>query len=151
MDNVKVAVRVRPYNSREKERDARCIIEMAGGTTSITNPDTGEVKSFSFDYSYWSHAPGDNFATQKVVFDDLGIGVLENAWQVFFVHTFCFHITSAPWVHCRFLLLLRCVQLVLRILILSRGQGYNVSLFAYGQTGSGKSYSMVGYGEDKVG
>jgi len=108
MDNVKVAVRVRPYNSREKERDARCIIEMAGGTTSITNPDTGEVKSFSFDYSYWSHAPGDNFATQKVVFDDLGIGVLENAWQVFSVPTFCFHITSAPWVHCRFLLLPRC-------------------------------------------
>jgi len=55
MDNVKVAVRVRPYNSREKERDARCIIEMAGGTTSITNPDTGEVKSFSFDYSYWRY------------------------------------------------------------------------------------------------
>ena len=65
-DNVKVAVRVRPFNAREKERDAKCVIKMQGSTTSITNPETGEVKNFAFDYSYWSHAPADNFATQKV-------------------------------------------------------------------------------------
>lgn len=65
-DNVKVAVRVRPFNSREKERDAACIIKMQGSTTSITNPETGEVKNFAFDYSYWSHAPADNFANQQV-------------------------------------------------------------------------------------
>jgi kinesin family protein 13 len=29
-------------------------------------------------------------------------------------------------------------------------QGYHCCLFAYGQTGSGKSYSMIGYGENKV-
>jgi hypothetical protein len=28
--------------------------------------------------------------------------------------------------------------------------GYHCCLFAYGQTGSGKSYSMIGYGENKV-
>ena len=28
--------------------------------------------------------------------------------------------------------------------------GYNCSLFAYGQTGSGKSYSMVGYGKNRL-
>ncbi len=28
--------------------------------------------------------------------------------------------------------------------------GYHCCLFAYGQTGSGKSYSMVGYGKNKV-
>ena len=66
-DNVKVAVRVRPFNSREKERDASCIIQMNGNVTSITNPENGEVKNFAFDYSYWSHAPADNFATQKVL------------------------------------------------------------------------------------
>ena len=65
-DNVKVAVRVRPFNSREKERDASCIIQMNGNVTSITNPENGEVKNFAFDYSYWSHAPADNFASQKV-------------------------------------------------------------------------------------
>jgi hypothetical protein len=29
-------------------------------------------------------------------------------------------------------------------------QGYHCCLFAYGQTGSGKSYSMIGYGPNKV-
>jgi len=29
-------------------------------------------------------------------------------------------------------------------------QGYHCCLFAYGQTGAGKSYSMVGYGANKV-
>lgn len=29
-------------------------------------------------------------------------------------------------------------------------QGYHCCLFAYGQTGSGKSYSMIGYGANKV-
>ena len=29
-------------------------------------------------------------------------------------------------------------------------EGYHCCLFAYGQTGAGKSYSMVGYGSNKV-
>ena len=29
-------------------------------------------------------------------------------------------------------------------------KGFNASLFAYGQTGSGKSYSVFGYGVNKV-
>jgi hypothetical protein len=35
---VKVAVRVRPFNSREKERNAKLIIEMNGNTTTIKDP-----------------------------------------------------------------------------------------------------------------
>jgi len=94
-DNVKVAVRVRPFNGREKQRDATLIIAMNGNSTSITNPETGEVKNFSFDYSYWSHSPAPNFATQKVVFDDLGIGVLENAWQGYNVGLFAYGQTGS--------------------------------------------------------
>lgn len=52
---------------------------------------------------------GSNYATQRMVFDDLGQGVLNNAFE-----------------------------------------GFNCSLFAYGQTGAGKSYSMVGYGNNKL-
>ena len=33
MSSVKVAVRVRPFNSREISRESKCIIEMAGATT----------------------------------------------------------------------------------------------------------------------
>ncbi len=38
MTSVKVAVRVRPYNQREKGYESTCIIRMDGGTTYITNP-----------------------------------------------------------------------------------------------------------------
>lgn len=34
MSSVKVAVRVRPFNSREISRDSKCIIEMVDNTTS---------------------------------------------------------------------------------------------------------------------
>ena len=52
---MQVAVRVRPFNGREKDRNATCIIRMRGKTTVIINPDTDEEKEFAFDYSYWSH------------------------------------------------------------------------------------------------
>ncbi|XP_071490003.1 kinesin-like protein KIF28P [Diadema antillarum] len=123
-ESVKVAVRVRPFNSREKARNAELIIAMNGNTTIIRNPEdkNEEPRKFNFDFSYWSHdgfvepstpdgylAPANSkYADQKKVFEDLGRGVLANAWA-----------------------------------------GYNSCLFAYGQTGSGKSYSMQGYGENK--
>ena len=34
MSSVKVAVRVRPFNSREISRDCKCVIEMTDNTTS---------------------------------------------------------------------------------------------------------------------
>ncbi|XP_038077973.1 kinesin-like protein KIF28P isoform X3 [Patiria miniata] len=122
-ESVKVAVRVRPFNSREKERGAKLVVEMKGATTKLLCGDGSgeEPKTFTFDYSYWSHDgfteqpdgilladPGSSYASQQNVFNDLGQGVLDNAFQ-----------------------------------------GFNCSLFAYGQTGSGKSYSMVGYGNNK--
>jgi len=119
-ENVKVAVRVRPFNGRESKRGAKAIIAMDGTTTNITNPADGKTKSFTFDHSYWSHdgytededgtitATSDTYDSQQKVYDDIGNGVLQNAYD-----------------------------------------GYNTSLFAYGQTGAGKSYSMVGYGKNR--
>ena len=54
IENVKVAVRVRPFNKREIGRNAQRIIDMNGNSTKITNPADGESKSFTFDHSYWS-------------------------------------------------------------------------------------------------
>ncbi|VDL65356.1 unnamed protein product [Nippostrongylus brasiliensis] len=108
-DNVVVAVRVRPFNDREKSRKAQLIIDMPDGQrTCIRDPNNpSDEKWFTFDHSYWSHdgfktekngyfsPESDKYADQNRVFNDLGRGVLENAWA-----------------------------------------GYNCSLFAYGQTGS---------------
>ena len=118
--SVVIAVRVRPFNSREKDKDSELIIQMKNNTTIIRNPITNTTKQFTFDYSYWSHDGfhenedgylSDNcgrYTDQQKVFNDMGKTVLKNAWE-----------------------------------------GYNVSLFAYGQTGAGKSYSVVGYDANK--
>ena len=44
MTSVKVAVRVRPFNDREKAANSESIIRMEGGDTYITNP----VSSLSY-------------------------------------------------------------------------------------------------------
>ena len=82
-ESVRVAVRVRPFNGREKDRNAKLIIGMNGAATSITNPETGEAKTFTFDFSYWSHSDfedqdgllvptTDKYADQKRVMSELG-------------------------------------------------------------------------------
>ena len=47
------------YNQREKQRNAKRIIEMEGKTTVIYDPENGKEeknhKKFTFDHSYWSH------------------------------------------------------------------------------------------------
>ncbi|MCJ8748131.1 hypothetical protein PDJAM_G00161630 [Pangasius djambal] len=114
MASVRVAVRVRPMNQREKELSAQCIIEMEGNKTTITNlkiPDgvTGDsvrerTKTFTYDFSYDSgDRTSTRFVSQEKVFKDLGSDVLKAAFE-----------------------------------------GYNACIFAYGQTGSGKSYTMMG-------
>ncbi|KAM3931346.1 kinesin-like protein KIF16B isoform 2-T2 [Leptodactylus fuscus] len=114
MASVKVAVRVRPMNRREKDLEAKFIIEMEGKKTTITNiklPDgvTGDsgrerTKVFTYDFSYFSaDCKNSSYVSQERVFRDLGTDVLKSAFE-----------------------------------------GYNACVFAYGQTGSGKSYTMMG-------
>lgn len=119
MASVKVAVRVRPFNQREIDMDAKLIIQMDGKKTRIQNMkivngkdgDFGRerYKDFTFDYSYWSFNPSDNhYASQEKVFEDLGTDVIESAFG-----------------------------------------GYNACVFAYGQTGSGKTFTMMGSPENQ--
>ncbi|XP_045547251.1 kinesin-like protein KIF16B isoform X16 [Salmo salar] len=114
MASVRVAVRLRPMNRREKDLTAKNIIEIKGDKTTITNlriPDgiTGDSmrerkKTFTYDFSYDSaDSKSNTFVSQEKVFKDLGSDVLKAAFQ-----------------------------------------GYNACIFAYGQTGSGKSYTMMG-------
>ncbi|KAK7161282.1 hypothetical protein R3I94_004078 [Phoxinus phoxinus] len=114
MASVRVAVRVRPMNRREKDLSAKCIIEMEGNKTTVTNlkiPDgvTGDsvrerAKTFTYDFSYdSSDGKNGSFVSQEKVFKDLGTDVLKAAFE-----------------------------------------GYNACIFAYGQTGSGKSHTMMG-------
>uniref|UniRef100_A0A671SR81 Kinesin-like protein KIF13B n=1 Tax=Sinocyclocheilus anshuiensis TaxID=1608454 RepID=A0A671SR81_9TELE len=116
--NVKVALRVRPMNRREKDLNTKCVVEMEGNQTHLYPANLGKdssyiyfficlsfVKTFAYDYCFWSmdESETEKFAGQDVVFQCLGESLLHNAFQ-----------------------------------------GYNACIFAYGQTGSGKSYTMMG-------
>ncbi|XP_039618395.1 kinesin-like protein KIF1A isoform X12 [Polypterus senegalus] len=96
--SVKVAVRVRPFNSREISRESKCIIQMTGNTTTIVNPkQPKENKSFNFDYSYWSHtSPEDiNYASQQQVYRDIGEEMLQHAFEGYNVCIFAYGQTGA--------------------------------------------------------
>lgn len=134
MSSIKVAVRVRPFNGRERDQESYCCVSMSGATTTLhhvkekqgqesnsnTNKEninlatnskieTEEKKSFTFDHSYWSHRKDDkHYASQEQVYQDIGAEMLDHAVQ-----------------------------------------GYNVCIFAYGQTGAGKSYTMMGTKEEE--
>ncbi|XP_013871220.1 kinesin-like protein KIF1C isoform X3 [Austrofundulus limnaeus] len=97
--SVKVAVRVRPFNSRETSKESKCIIQMQGNTTTILNPKAPKepAKTFSFDYSYWSHTtPEDScFASQNRVYNDIGKEMLEHAFEGYNVCIFAYGQTGA--------------------------------------------------------
>uniref|UniRef100_A0A672SD49 Kinesin-like protein KIF13B n=1 Tax=Sinocyclocheilus grahami TaxID=75366 RepID=A0A672SD49_SINGR len=116
--NVKVAVRVRPMNRRERDLKTKCVVDMEGNQT-VLYPANGNLgkgdnicdvsfQVFAYDYCFWSmdEAETAKFAGQDVVFQCLGESLLDSAFQ-----------------------------------------GYNACIFAYGQTGSGKSYTMMGTAE----
>uniref|UniRef100_A0ABM5EKI1 plus-end-directed kinesin ATPase n=1 Tax=Pogona vitticeps TaxID=103695 RepID=A0ABM5EKI1_9SAUR len=97
--SVKVAVRVRPFNSRETSKESKCIIQMQGNSTSIINPKNPKEppKSFSFDYSYWSHTSPDDpcFASQNRVYNDIGKEMLLHAFEGYNVCIFAYGQTGA--------------------------------------------------------
>uniref|UniRef100_A0A3Q3L9T8 Kinesin-like protein KIF13B n=1 Tax=Mastacembelus armatus TaxID=205130 RepID=A0A3Q3L9T8_9TELE len=87
--NVKVAVRVRPMNRREKDLKSKCVVEMKGNQTvlhpAITNmSNLGSFPQvFAYDYCFWSmdDSQKDKFAGQDVVFQCLGESLLNNAFM----------------------------------------------------------------------
>ncbi|XP_019123279.2 kinesin-like protein KIF13B isoform X3 [Larimichthys crocea] len=91
VSNVKVAVRVRPMNRREKELKTKCVVEMEGNQTvlhpAITSMNKGDPRSqpkvFAYDHCFWSmdESQKDKFAGQDVVFQCLGDSLLDNAFM----------------------------------------------------------------------
>nr|XP_029503473.1 kinesin-like protein KIF13B [Oncorhynchus nerka] len=88
--NVKVAVRLRPMNRREKDLKTKCVVEMNGNQT-VLNPASqnlskgdprNQPKVFAYDHCFWSmdEADTDKFAGQEVVFQCLGESLLDNAF-----------------------------------------------------------------------
>ncbi|XP_011349120.1 kinesin-like protein KIF13B isoform X1 [Ooceraea biroi] len=87
-DKIKVAVRVRPFSRRELELGTQCVVEMTGQQTILQHPitmdkiDRNKPKTFAFDHCFYSLDPiVGNYASQEIVFDALGLDILDNAFQ----------------------------------------------------------------------
>ena len=89
--NVKVAVRSRPLNKKEKSMKCKLCVTMAGATTKIKEPATSasakrkarrgaaanEEHEFAYDYSYWLDT------AQSQVYEDMGKPIVEKAIEGF--------------------------------------------------------------------
>ncbi|XP_074249887.1 stAR-related lipid transfer protein 9 isoform X9 [Saimiri boliviensis] len=107
MANVRVAVRVRPLSKRETKEGGRIIVEVDGKVAKIRNlkvdsrpegfGDSREkVVAFGFDYCYWSVNPEDpHYASQDVVFQDLGMEVLSGVAKGYNISVFAYGQTGS--------------------------------------------------------
>ncbi|TNJ27491.1 Kinesin-3 [Giardia muris] len=77
---VKVAVRIRPFNDREKKEGAALCVDMPGGGV-VAIEDKGHETRFTYDHAYWSHDNSRPLATQETVYKDIGEAVLDNALE----------------------------------------------------------------------
>eukprot|EP00055_Hartaetosiga_balthica_P015589 m.92959 g.92959 ORF g.92959 m.92959 type:complete len:1184 (+) comp8904_c2_seq2:131-3682(+) len=92
-ETVRVGVRVRPFNARELQSGNHSIVLMDGGDTVMVSDPTHAKpsKTFTFDHAYWSsdgfstndhgmHIPDtDQYASQELVYGDMGSPILTNA------------------------------------------------------------------------
>ena len=93
IESVKVAVRVRPFNAREKEAGSQCIIRMKGAVTTLVNPATREERDFAFDFSYWSH---DGFETDEAGYNAKLEGSSKHGAEYASQQTVCDHPPLPP-------------------------------------------------------
>jgi hypothetical protein len=143
--NVRVAIRMRPLNSRELDLQSHKCIEMIGGTEIVVmDPEAMQEHRFNFDFCFDTTAPDSDpsagycpdlqsfmnlfLGSQQITFEKIGVEVLANAWRGY--NASLFACKDGP---------LHSPSLSLFCLSVS-----SLHLSTDGQTGSGKSYSMMG-------
>ncbi|XP_072017390.1 kinesin-like protein KIF14 [Amphiura filiformis] len=82
--SVTVAVRVRPFSKKEVEdRDVKCVVSMDGNETKVKARGS-QVNSFCYDHCFWSFdSVHGNFSGQDTVYEQLGVPLLDNAFEGF--------------------------------------------------------------------
>ncbi|XP_070765360.1 kinesin-like protein KIF14 [Enoplosus armatus] len=79
-----VAVRVRPFNAREKAEKALQVIFMNGQETVVQHPDSKQSYSFTYDFSFCSVDECDpTFTSQQMVYETLAKPLLLRAFEGF--------------------------------------------------------------------
>ncbi|ETN63598.1 kinesin heavy chain [Anopheles darlingi] len=117
--SIRVAVRVRPFNSRELEQNPRNIIKVLDQSTLIFDPDVDDDELFFFHGVKQTHRDITKRVKKKLTmeYDDVFDNTATNA-DIF--------------------------EVCMRPLVQSVMNGYNCSVFVYGATGAGKTHTMLG-------
>eukprot|EP00756_Hemistasia_phaeocysticola_P004837 Hpha_TRINITY_DN13034_c0_g1::TRINITY_DN13034_c0_g1_i1::g.68879::m.68879 len=101
-ENVIVATRARPLTPQEEERVGRgdihnYTLRMDAKHTVFVDPATSLARPFQFDHNFWSlgnpHAP--SFASQRVIFEQLGLPLLSHAFNGYNACVFAYGQTSS--------------------------------------------------------
>lgn len=138
MTSIQVAVRVRPFNSREVKYSSGLIIDMKGlKNTEVYESRGGKVntnvppRKFNFDYCFWTHSKEDAIipTIDPSTRDITDNSILSHDGKIYADQKFVYSQLGLP-------ILDNCLK------------GFNACLFAYGQTGSGKTYTMMGVPSD---
>ncbi|ODQ49644.1 kinesin-domain-containing protein [Saitoella complicata NRRL Y-17804] len=86
--NIKVAVRVRPFNARELARNEKSIVSISNNQTILTPPSTSksasyQSRTFTFDAAYNSFVSSTDpeYASQAHIYDSLGRELLNHAFE----------------------------------------------------------------------
>mmetsp|Transcript_23971 Transcript_23971/g.53982 ORF Transcript_23971/g.53982 Transcript_23971/m.53982 type:complete len:1025 (+) Transcript_23971:51-3125(+) len=84
---IKVCVRVRPFNQREKDlpEGLQSIVQMPSPTQVVVADDRNKPHPFEFDHAFWSLGERDDgdFASQETLMNELGKGILASATDGF--------------------------------------------------------------------
>ncbi|XP_075162108.1 kinesin-like protein at 67A [Haematobia irritans] len=116
--NIKVVVRVRPYNRREMEQNQRSIIKVLDNSTLLFDPDE-EDDEFFFQGTKVNHRDITKRVNKKLSME------YDRVYDIDTTNFQIFEECTAP-------------------LIDSVLNGYNCSVFVYGATGAGKTFTMLG-------
>ncbi|XP_052872490.1 kinesin-like protein KIF18A [Anopheles cruzii] len=117
--NIRVAVRVRPFNSRELEQNPRNIVKVLDKSTLVFDPDVDDDELFFFHGVKQTYRDITKRVKKKLTmeYDDVFDNVSTNA-DIF--------------------------EVCMRPLVQSVMNGFNCSVFVYGATGAGKTHTMLG-------
>ncbi|XP_017842913.1 kinesin-like protein KIF18A [Drosophila busckii] len=116
--NIKVVVRVRPYNRRETEQNQRCIIKVMDRSSLLFDPDE-EDDEFFYQGSKQQYRDISKRTNKKLSME------FDRVYDIDRTNEDMFNECTAP-----------LVDAVL--------DGYNCSVFVYGATGAGKTFTMLG-------
>lgn len=100
--NIKVCIRLRPFNNREIANKSKRVVDFIDeNTITLNHPEIdGKNWKFAYDKLYWSFdSSKENLATQEYIFKDIGLKLLKHAFDGYNATLIAYGQTSSGKTH----------------------------------------------------